>query len=545
MKSRPEQSGSRSSQPPAGQDSQRELLDELLDPRCYPHPVKKVRLIETHISWVLLAGRYAYKIKKSLDLGFLDYSSLASRRHYCEEEVRLNRRLAPQIYLGTVPIGGNPRIRVPGPSPAREYAVLMHRFPFSRQFDRLVARDKLMPRHVDNLATSMAHFHAGLPADTSATGFGAANQVRSAVSQALARLETLLADGTEDTEESVVAALRRASDAEYAGCKEQIVRRRVQGFVRECHGDLHLGNIVLFDGQPVPFDGIEFDPALRWIDVVSEIAFPVMDLLHYRRHDLAFRFLNAYLEETGDYGGVALLPFYTAYRAAVRAMVDATRATQPGLSKGARKKKLAQCSELVALAEKCLTRREPALVITHGLPGSGKTTFSQAALERLQAIRIRSDVERKRLHGLSPMANSGSLAGSLYSAEATQRTFARLHDLARELLGAGMPVIVDAAFLRRDEREQFRRLAHELGVPFVIASMKTSIDTMRERIAQRQIKSNDASEADLAVLELLRNKQEKLSPQEQACAIEFDNEEDVRTGDVQAWEQLYHRLAAP
>jgi predicted kinase len=143
------------------------------------------------------------------------------------------------------------------------------------------------------------------------------------------------------------------------------------------------------------------------------------------------------------------------------------------------------------------------------------------------------------------MASSGSLAGSLYSAEATRRTFAHLHDLARELLGTGMPVIVDAAFLRRDEREQFRRLAHELGIPFVIASMKTSIDTMRKRIAQRQIKSNDASEAGLAVLELLRNKQEKLSPQEQACAIEFDNKEDVRTGDMQAWEQLYHRLAAP
>jgi aminoglycoside phosphotransferase family enzyme/predicted kinase len=525
----------------AGLDFQRELVEGLLNPRCYSPPPEKVRLIETHISWVLLAGRYAYKIKKSLDLGFLDYCSLASRRHYCEEEIRLNRRLAPQIYLDTVSIGGSPRTPVPGLLPALEYAVLMRRFPFSRQFDRLAAQDRLAPQHIDNLARVLAHFHANLPADTSASGFGSAGQVRSAASQALDRLETLLAD---NGEEAGIARLRHASDAEYAHCKDHIERRRTQGFVRECHGDLHLGNIVLLDGQPVPFDGIEFEPALRWIDVISEIAFPAMDLMHYRRPDLAFRFLNAYLEETGDYGAVSLLPFYAAYRASVRAMVSATRGTQPGLPPRARKKMLADCRSLIALAERCLSRRQPALIITHGLPGSGKTTFSQVALERLQAIRIRSDVERKRLHGLSPLAHSDPLTDNLYSADATQRTFGRLHDLARELLDEDIPVIVDAAFLRQDERELFRRLAHERRIPFVIASMKTSIGTMRERIAQRQIKSDDASEADLAVLESLRNKQEKLSPQERACTIEFDNENNAGAGDTQAWERLNRHLAA-
>jgi aminoglycoside phosphotransferase family enzyme/predicted kinase len=540
MNSPPEQPGLGSSEPRAEQDLQRELLEKLLNPRCYPHPVKKVRLIETHISWVLLAGRYAYKIKKSLDLGFLNYASLASRRYYCEEEVRLNRRLAPQIYLDTVPIGGNPPTPSPGSLPALEYAVLMRRFPFSRQFDRLVARDKLTPQHIDNLSATLAHFHIGLSADTSASGFGSSSQVQSAASQAIDRLEALLANSEEETG---IPPMRQAIEAEYARCKGRMEYRRARGFVRECHGDLHLGNIVLLGGQAVPFDGIEFEPSLRWIDVMNEIAFPVMDLLHYQRSDLAFRFLNAYLEETGDYEGVSLLRFYVAYRAAVRAMVGAARGAQPSLPQGARKKKLAECHGLIALAEKCLTRRQPALIITHGLPGSGKTTFSQAALERLQAIRIRSDVERKRLHGLPPLARSSPQADNLYGAAATERTFARLHVLARELLSAGMPVIVDAAFLQREEREQFRRLAHERKIPFTIASMKTSVGTMRERIVQREIKSNDASEAGLAVLELLRKKQEKLSPREQACAIEFDNEEDVRTGDIPAWEQLYHSLA--
>jgi aminoglycoside phosphotransferase family enzyme/predicted kinase len=542
MNSPPEQPGPRGSEHRAQQDLQRELLEELLNPRCYPHPVKKVRLIETHISWVLLAGRYAYKIKKSLDLGFLNYASLASRRYYCEEEVRLNRRLAPQIYLDTVPVGGNPPTPSPGSLPALEYAVRMRRFPFSRQFDRLVAHGKLTPQHIDNLSTTLAHFHIGLPADTSASGFGSSNQVQSAASRVIDRLEALLANSGE---EASVAPMRQALGAEYAACKDRMECRQARGFVRECHGDLHLGNIVLLGAQAVPFDGIEFEPSLRWIDVMNETAFPVMDLLRYQRADLAFRFLNAYLEETGDYEGVSLLRFYVSYRAAVRAMVGATRGAQPRLSKGARKKKLAESRGLIALAEKCLTRRQPALIITHGLPGSGKTTFSQAALERLQAIRIRSDVERKRLHGLSPLARSGPQADNLYGVAATERTFSRLHDLARQLLDAGMPVIVDAAFLRREEREQFRRLAHERKIPFVIASMKTSVGTMRERIMQREIKSNDASEAGLSVLELLRNEQEKLSPGEQACAIEFDNEKDARTGDIQAWEQLYHRLAAP
>ena len=544
MKNLPEQSTQNGTEPQPGHDVQHELVRELLNPLCYPHPAKKVRLIETHISWVLLAGRYAYKIKKALDLGFLDYASLASRHYYCEEEIRLNRRLAPQIYLDTVPIGGDPRAPVPGLLPALEYAVRMRRFPLSRQFDRLAACGRLTPQQMDDLATTIARFHVNLPSDTSASGFGSASHVRSAASQALNRLEALLANSGEETG---VMALRNASDEEHARRKDNMELRRAQGFVRECHGDLHLGNIVLLRRRAVPFDGIEFDPALRWIDVINDAAFPVMDLLHHKRADLAFRFLNAYLEETGDYSGVSLLRFYVAYRATVRAMVSATRGAQPGLSNRARGKTLVTCRSLIALAGECLDQRRPALIITHGLPGSGKTTFSQVALERLQAIRIRSDVERKRLFGLPPLANSGALADSLYGAAATKRTFAHLHDLARGLLGAGMRVIVDAAFLRRDERNQFRKLAHELGVPFVIASMQASVATMRERIVQRQIKSNDASEAGLAVLELLRNKQEKLSLRERACAIEFanDNDEDVRTDGMQAWEQLNRRLTMP
>ncbi|SOD41085.1 bifunctional aminoglycoside phosphotransferase/ATP-binding protein [Nitrosovibrio sp. Nv4] len=528
--------------PPAEGDIQNRLIKALMDCNRYPHAARSVRLAETHISWVLLAGRYAYKIKKPVDLGFLNFTSLASRRYYCDEEIRLNRRLAPKIYLDVIPIGGTPEKPELGVLPAIEYAVRMRRFAASRQFDRLAARNRILPEHMDSLAFKIANFHSGLPAVEAVSAFGSAAVIYSSVAQTFDRLQAAL-KGSKD--EVGVAALRHLNEKEYAGCKERFVHRRAEGFIRECHGDLHLGNIALIDGQPVPFDGIEFDPALRCIDVMSEVAFTVMDLLHYKRADLAYRFLNGYLEITGDYIGVSMLRFYVVYRAVVRAMVNAIRVGQTGLSKRAKAEAMARCRSFLALAVERIGYYQPGLVITHGLPGSGKTTFAQAALEQLQAIRIRSDVERKRLFGLAPLADSSMHASSIYDAEATRRTYARLLELARGLLTAGMPVIVDAAFLKRNEREHFRQLAHELAVPFAIASMKSSTATLRTRITQRQSQSNDASEADLAVLELLQEKQEALSAQERTVTVEFVNEKAGIAADEQAWKKLKQLLVAP
>ncbi|PTQ81688.1 hypothetical protein C8R21_10866 [Nitrosospira multiformis] len=525
--------------PQADGDVQGRLITALLDPRRYPHPAKRVQVMETHISWVLLAGRYAYKIKKSVDLGFLDFTDLSSRRHYCEEELRLNRRLAPQLYLGVIPLGGTAEMPEIGAEPAIEYAVKMRRFAASQQLDRLAEHGKILPEHMDSLAAKIAHFHNGLSSAEPAAGLGSATATQATVLQAFKQLQAGLA-GTEN--EARMAGLRQAIETEYDVRKEHLERRLAEGFVRECHGDLHLGNIALIRGQSVPFDCIEFSPSLRWIDVMNEVAFTVMDLLHRQRSELAYRFLNAYLEATGDYGGVPLLPFYLTYRAAVRAMVSAIRAGQSNLSKRDKAAALASCSSFLDLATACLAQQRPALIITHGLPGSGKTTFSQAALERLQAIRIRSDVERKRLFGLAALADSRSHTGGIYHAEATARTYARLHDLARALLAAGFPVIVDAAFLKREEREHFRMLADELAAPFAIASLKASSEIMQSRIVKRQSESNDASEADLGVLKLLQEKEEVLAPQEQAYTVEFVNEKEGFGSEDSAWKKLERLL---
>lgn len=524
--------------------NQQALVAALQDGHRFPHAAQSVRLVETHISWVLLAGRYAYKIKKAVDLGFLNFTNLEDRRFYCSEEVRLNRRLAPKIYLDVVPIGGTPGRPEFGAQPAIEYAVRMRRFATSNELDHLLERGKLMPQHMDRLAATLALFHGGLPRAQADSPFGAAAAIRAAAMQNFEQMLSLLAA---QADRDAVTAVKRSTEHAYTACEKYFSRRHAQGYVRECHGDLHLGNVVLIGEQPVPFDGIEFNPALRWIDVMDEVAFLAMDLLHGKRADLAFRFLNAYLEATGDYAGMAVLRFYLAYRAAVRAKVSAIRVFQPGQSRNVRDCELASWRDYLALAGECLAQRRSALIITHGLPGSGKSAFARAAVERLQAIRIRSDVERKRLFGLRPLDDSRSAAGAgIYSAEATQRTYARLHELAHDLLDAGFPVIVDAAFLRQDEREQFYQLALKMSVPFVIASRTASTEILSARIMRRHQAASDASEADIGVLHMLQATQQPLQPQELMRTVEFlnDAEHGGISADAASWGRLDELLGA-
>ncbi|MDD5383821.1 MAG: AAA family ATPase [Gallionella sp.] len=517
---------------------QRQLVDALRVRGYFPH---RSGVEETHISWVLLTGCDAYKIKKAVDLGFLDFSTLEARHFYCTEELRLNRRLAPDIYLDVVAIGGSPEQPVLGSEPAIEYAVHMRRFPRSAMMDRLLADGHITTAHIDKLAATIARFHAALPPAAADSPFGSAAAIQEAVLENFAQSSPLL---SASADLAMLEKVRQASMLEFAACEPLFRQRKAAGCVRECHGDLHLGNIVLLDDTPVPFDGIEFSATLRWIDMISEIAFTVMDLMQRGQPQLAWRFLNAYLEGSGDYSGVGVLRFYLAYRAMVRAKVAAIRANQEDPAQAQRE--LKDCRSYLALARDCLTRRRPALIITHGLPGCGKSTFAQIALERLGAIRVRSDVERKRLFGLTALADSRSqTGGGIYGEEATRRTYARLHELARGLLAAGFPVIVDAAFLRHAERESFRALAREIGAPFVIASLRTDEAVLAQRLAQRSSRGNDASEADAAVLRTLQAAQEPLQDEELAAAVPFTNNGDIdalRAAD-EAWRLLEARLA--
>jgi aminoglycoside phosphotransferase family enzyme/predicted kinase len=517
---------------------EQQLVDALRELEYFP---RKPKIEETHISWVLLTGRDAYKIKKAVDLGFLDFSTLQARHFYCNEELRLNRRLAPALYLDVVAIGGSPEQPVLGGEPAIEYAVHMRRFAQSSMMDRMLARGRVTPAHIDKLAAVIANFHTALPPAAADSPFCATAAILTAALQNFEQLPQLLSAPNDLT---MLEAVHQASALAFAACEPLFRQRAAAGCVRECHGDLHLGNIVLLDDMPTPFDGIEFSAALRWIDVISEISFPVMDLLQRGQPQLAWRLLNAYLENTGDYPGCGVLRFYLAYRAMVRAKIAAIRASQRGVARA--KPELKNCRSYLALSLDCMTHRRPALIITHGLPGCGKSTFAQIALERLGAIRIRSDVERKRLFGLAALTDSNSqIDAGLYSEDATRRTYARLHELARGLIAAGFSVIVDAAFLRHAERESFRALAQEMAVPFVIASLQTDAAVLAERLAQRSSRGNDASEAGISVMQKLQVVHEPLRDEERVTAVTFINNGDVdeMRSAVEGWKSLDASLA--
>ncbi|HTP94622.1 MAG TPA: AAA family ATPase [Burkholderiales bacterium] len=497
------------------------LATRLLDPACYPHPVGRIRIVETHISWVLLTGEYAYKIKKPVDLGFVDFSTLRKRRAACIAELKLNRRLAPDLYLEVVEIRGDALApHVGGDGPVLDYAVRMREFPQADLASRALARGKFGAAEIDRLATRIAEFHARAGAATGADRLGTPATVRAA---ALQNFEQMRPGVKLARDARTLQALRRWTEREFALLEDTLAARKRDGLVRECHGDLHLGNIVLIGGAPVPFDCIEFDDALRWIDVMSEMAFAVMDLEDRRRPDLAWRLLNRYLESTGGYAGVRVLRFYLVYRALVRAKVHLMRSRQRGLARSDQARLLRAFHAYLALAQRFATAGHAGIVITHGLSGCGKTTFTQALLQALGALRVRSDLERKRLHRLPPLARSRStVAGGIYTARADAATYRRLAELAGTIAQAGFPAVVDATFLTRSEREAFRAVADALDVPFVILNMEAPLALLRERLRARSTRTDDASEAGLVVLEHQLAAREPLTPAEMAASIRVD-----------------------
>jgi uncharacterized protein len=462
-------------------------------------------MLETHISWVMLTGRYAYKLKKPVNLGFLDFSTLEARHHYCDDELRLNRRLAPSLYLAVVAITGRadcPCIRdesmtIAGDA-AIEYAVKMREFPQSDLASALLADGRLTGAHIDTLAACIAAFHADTGVAAHGCPYGTPEMAIASARDNFTALGRLLPD---TADQARLAALLAWTEHEYGATRTLIEARQTQGWVHECHGDLHLGNIVMLDGKLTPFDCIEFNPALRWIDVMSEVAFLLMDLMDRGRTDFASRFLNAYLAFSGDYAGLGVLRFYRVYRAMVRAKVHALRAAQDGIADTERARLICASRRYVDLAQRCADDAHSAIILMHGVSGSGKSVIAQALAEQTGAIHLRSDVERKRLSGLAPLARSDSmLATGIYTTDATRATYTRLLDLSRFAITAGYTVVVDAAFLQRWQRDLFRRQAHNRGLSLVIVAVTAPEAALRERITARLDAGNDPSEADLAVL---------------------------------------------
>jgi aminoglycoside phosphotransferase family enzyme/gluconate kinase len=504
----------------ANDKDQPELIRSLLKPDVYDHPVTDIELIETHISWVILTGAYAYKIKKPVDLGFLDFSTLERRLFCCNEELRLNSRLAAAIYLEVVAISGSQeRPVLHGHGAAIEYAIKMVQFPQQAQLDNMLANGELENYHMDAIADLVAGFHTSTDVAAEDSNFGDPQHVYQPVAENFTQIRQHIHSNKYDEQ---LDALEDWSRGKSSSLEPVFEQRKRDGYIRECHGDMHLRNLVWFNGEPLAFDCLEFNPALRWIDTLSEVAFLVMDLQDRNQPQLAQRFLNAYLEHCGDYPGMRVLHFYLAYRALVRAKVDAIRAGQHGISEAEKQDAEEEFQAYLKLA-RCYTRiSKPKLVITRGMSASGKSTLTQPLLELSGAIRIRSDVERKRLFGIKAVAESAAgIDKGIYSVEAGIKTYEKLLLLANALLEAGITVIVDAAFLKYEQRQPFRELADNRQIPFVIIEFIASADTLRQRIKARK---QDVSDADLSVLEHQLATAEPVHESELASLIEIDTE---------------------
>lgn len=468
------------------------LIRSLMDPACWPHGGADRRRIDTHISSVVLAGELAYKVKKPLDLGFLNFLSLQARRTACDEELRLNRRLAPDIYLTVAAITG--AIDAPlidGPGPVLDWAVVMRRFDPDAILSNLAAQ--LTPALIDRLAERVSAFHLAAAVCPQDEPFGTPAVAFAPMQDNFDQILALAGD-----RHPSLTTLHTWTERQYQQLGDTLRARKAGGHVRECHGDLHLGNIALIDGEPVVFDAIEFNPGFRWIDTLNDVAFLTMDLHHAGRGALAWRFLDRYLQATGDYDGLAVLRFYEVYRAMVRAKIAAIRAHQE-LAAQDRDAVDAELGSYIALAGQLTAAHGGAVVITHGVSGSGKSYHSEALVGALPAVRLRSDVERKRLLGVDAREDATALGA--YSADLTQRTYARLATLARTVVRAGCVALVDATFLHAQQRALFRDLAADMRVPFLILDCDAPVEVLRERILRRQRAAGNVSDADLTVLE--------------------------------------------
>lgn len=494
-----------------------------------------VECFETHLSWVLVAGGFAYKIKKALRLDFVDFSTLAARRFFCDAELQLNRRLAPELYLSVEAITGSvEQPQISGSGETIDYLVKMQAFDQAALWSGRVADGSLSAAEVDALARQIACFHIATDRAPLHSTWANSQTVTQTADENLSALSKL-APGKKAAD--MVRELVNWQHDRHAALGQVFDERKERGFVRECHGDLHAGNVMTLNDRVFAFDCIEFNDALRWIDVISDIAFINMDLECLGLPAMAARLLDGYLSETADYAGLAVLRYYRVERALVRARVNLLQAAQdraaPELSSvAARGGGAGRADAALALALQYLdfslcaiARPVPAIMITHGLSGSGKSTFSQCLLELTRAVRLRSDIERKRLHGIvNHDRNIAPVEHGLYATATSEATYTHLLALARQVVAAGYPVIVDAAFLKMRHRIAFRLLAAELGVPFFLFDLQAPVDTLRRRLTARQHLQHHASDADLAVLEYQIATGEPLAGEEAEGMILIDGD---------------------
>jgi len=500
------------------------LIDTALRRACtYRHPAGQIRRIETHISVIYLAGRHAYKVNKPVTLSFADFTRLTTRQHCCEAEVRLNRRLAKRFYRGVMPLSRVGRIaRLGGDRCVIGYAVHMKRFKDGCLFSDLVNANRLGDKAIECAAERIAGFHQSIPALAPRREYGSAPLFHTQVNAVL--------DGLEGAGVGVPSAIRAWCHSELERLADDIEERRRQGFVRECHGDLHLDNLVQTGRDVLVFDCIAFSESLRWIDVMNDVAFLVMDLQAHKRPDLAARFLNRWLFLTGDFSGLRVLRLYVVYRALVRTLVETLKAR--GDPSAQRARRYLDC------AIEAIQPQHTTLLLCHGLSGSGKSVATAELAPFIGAVRISSDAERKRDRPLQA-AGDKTLPRTAYTHAAIDAHYTRLRTLASRAIEGGYSVIVDASFLKHDHRQRFFELAQALSVPVLILDFHASTTSLFRRIRERKLDPQRLSDADEQVLVKQLANEDPLLPEECARTQFFDTDvPQTRFGERAYWKPL-------
>ncbi len=477
------------------------LIQQMLDPAFYPHPVTApVRLMQTHVSYVLLTGDYVYKLKKPVDFGFLDYSTLEKRQHFCHEELRLNQRGAGRLYLEVVSVTqsetAEDQFEINGSGDPVEYAVKMRQFPQSALLSAQFEQGELSEEKVRRLARAIAQFHSETATNDHIRTYGDPEQIRQAFDENYEQTAGFVGGDsiTKPQTQQQFEETKAYTDRFFETRQPLFQQRLDQDRIRACHGDLHLGNICEWEDQILLFDCIEFNEPFRFVDVTYDVAYVVMDLELAGRGDLSNIFLNQYVEETGDWEGLEVLPLYVSRQSYVRAKVTSFMLGDPSVPEADRQAASDRAAKYYRLAWSYVQKKQGAVVAMVGLSGSGKSTTARTLAQQTGAIHLRSDAVRKHLAGVPLYEKAGDEA---YTSVMTDKTYTRLIELGTRLASQGYRVILDAKFDRKAKRQEAIAAAQSKNLPLMFLHCTAADAVLKARLDER---SGDVADATAAIL---------------------------------------------
>lgn len=477
-----------------------DLIHAMSDPTIYPHRPESIRIIQTHISVVFIAGDLVYKIKKPVDFGFLDFTTLEKRRHFCRQEVLLNSRFSEGIYLGVVPIHQiGSEVNFKGEGEEREAAVLMRRIPEECVFETMLENETVTDTILDRLADRIAFFHSKAETGPEITGFGSVEVVSQNLRENFEQTRrfvglTLDAQTHKEISELAFQCLRS---------KQDLFRERMsKGFIRDCHGDLHLDHVVILDGIML-VDCIEFNDRFRFSDTAADLAFLLMDLDFQGFPSFGNRIARQYSQASRDTGVLDLIGFYKSYRAFVRGKVNSFSLDEEEMSESAKSSARKKAREYFRLALASLKPSpRPSLIVMAGLSGSGKSYLSSRLGRRLGIEPIRSDVVRKQLMGVPVDQHRLDMYGQgIYTPNATEKTYRLMMERAGRSLRRDESVILDASFIRYQDRLAAREEARRAGARFVLVECVVPDHIARQRLKARITNENEPSDARWEIFE--------------------------------------------